>query len=85
MPATADHLSVKVTSAFKVLYEGAADSVSAVNATGPFDVLAEHTKFFTVLLPGEVNVARGDEVQSFPIERGIMVVADNRVTVYTGL
>lgn len=74
---------VKVYSPYKVYMEEAAHSISAVNATGPFDVLPGHKNFLTLLNACDIKVStisRGAE--KITIERGIMHVRNNRVTVF---
>lgn len=77
-----EKLSVKVFSPFHVYYEGEAYSVSAVNKTGPFDVLPGHANFFSLLFPGEFRVDTCEEKISFNIKQSIMLVAHNQVTVF---
>ena len=38
-------MAVKVYAPFQVYFEGDAYSVSAINATGPFDILPKHHNF----------------------------------------
>ena len=42
-------LHVKVYSPFQTYFDDSAKSLSAVNQTGPFDVLPEHHKFICLL------------------------------------
>ena len=74
--------NVKVYSPFKVYYDAEAKSVSSASLTGPFDVLAGHKNFITLLTTGDVTIrsARGEEKIS--IERGIMHVREDNVTVF---
>lgn len=73
---------VKIYSPFHVYYDGSAQSVSAVNLTGPFDVLHDHKNFMSLLIPGEVVVrsTRGEE--RIKIDRGVMHVRNNTVTIF---
>ncbi|HEX5796827.1 MAG TPA: hypothetical protein VFX86_00370 [Candidatus Saccharimonadales bacterium] len=76
-------LHVKIHSPFRTYFDGNAASVSAVNDTGPFDILPEHHRFMTILNAGEV-VVRNEEnsMQRYKIDRGIMHVRGNQVTVF---
>lgn len=78
-------LLVKVWTPFETFFEGRATSISAINKTGPFDILEDHSNFFTILLPGDVVVRTGQEEKTYPIERGILRVSDNRVTIFSNL
>lgn len=76
-------LMVKVYSPFKVYYDGEAESISALNDTGPFDVLLGHRNFLTLLSPGDVIVRRkGQDDEKIPIARGLMHVSKNSATVF---
>ena len=39
-------MAIKVYAPFKVYYEGQAESLTAENETGPFDILPKHHNFF---------------------------------------
>lgn len=74
---------VKVYSPFRVYYDSPASSVSALNGTGPFDVLPGHRNFLSLLAPGDIVVrsATGKE-ERITIERGVMHVHSNIVQVF---
>lgn len=75
-------MHAKIYAPFKVYFDGEALSVSAVNETGPFDILPRHHNFMTLLSPCTIVVrtARGDE--QIPIQRGIMHVKADQVIVF---
>jgi hypothetical protein len=74
---------VKVYSPFRVYYDSTASSVSAVNGTGPFDVLPGHRNFLSLLAASDIVVrsASGKE-ERITIERGIMHVHGDVVQVF---
>ncbi len=76
-----DTFHLKVYSPFKTYYDGEVVSVSAVNDTGPFDVLAGHHNFLTLLSPCEL-VAQGETEEKIKITRGIMHVKADEVVVF---
>jgi hypothetical protein len=76
-----DLFHLKVYSPFKVYFDGEVSSVSAVNATGPFDILAGHHNFLTLLAPCEI-VIRGQAEEKVKITRGIMHVKADDVVVF---
>ena len=78
-------LQVKIFSPFKTYYEGKAVSVTATNKTGEFDVLLDHANFFSVLEPGEVTVDTGTRKQSYQVDRGVIKVANNVVTLFANV
>lgn len=75
-------MAVKVYAPFKVYFEGDAYSVSATNATGPFDILPRHHNFLTMLVPCQLIVKApvGDKV--IKIHRALMHVKSDRVVVF---
>jgi hypothetical protein len=76
-------MHVKVHSPFRDYYDGQAFSVSAENATGPFDILPKHHSFISLLSPCELVVrtdAKGE--QRIKISGGIMHVKADEVIVF---
>ncbi len=74
---------VKIYSPYKVYYEGDAESVSAENLTGPFDILPRHYNFITLLRECDIDIRSaksGDK--KVHIQRGVMHVRRNIVTVF---
>lgn len=74
--------SVKVYSPFHVYFDGDANSISAENLTGPFDVLFGHKNFMSLLIPCELVVRSSRGEERIKIDRGVMHVRDNKVTVF---
>jgi len=85
-PAAARHgkptIEVKVYAPFKVYFEGEAYSVSAVNATGPFDILPKHHNFLCMLVPCTIKVVSVDGEKLIKAHRALMHVKANRVVVF---
>lgn len=76
-------MHVKVYAPFKTYYDDLADSISAANETGPFDILPKHHNFMTLLSPCDIIVRNeGNEEEKVTISRGIMHVKANRVVVF---
>lgn len=75
-------LHIKIHSPFKTYFDDDASSISAVNDTGPFDVLPSHHRFMTILNEGEVTVRGSGGELRYKIDRGIMHVRDDHVTVF---
>lgn len=74
---------VKVYAPFKVYFEGPAYSLSAVNATGPFDILPHHHNFLCMLVPCELVVQPVEgEKKTIKIHRALMHVKADRVVVF---
>ena len=75
---------IKVYSPFKVYFEDLGISITAENDTGVFDILAGHHKFLTLLSPCEIKIdaVNKDQNESIKIDRGIMFVKEDRVTVF---
>ena len=75
-------MHIKVYSPFKVYFDDDGDSISAVNATGPFDILPKHHNFMTLLAPCEmiIRTFRGEE--KIRISGGLMHVKADQVTIF---
>jgi F0F1-type ATP synthase epsilon subunit len=75
-------MHVKVYAPFNVYFDGEAMSITAVNDTGPFDILAHHHNFMTLLSPGDIVVRHDSGEQKISIQRGIMHVKADEVIVF---
>lgn len=76
-------MHVKVYSPFHDYYDGQAFSVSAENATGPFDILPTHHNFVSLLNACDLvvrTVSKGEE--KVRISGGIMHVKADRVVIF---
>lgn len=75
-------MAIKVYAPFKIYYEGDAYSISAVNATGPFDILPKHHNFLCMLVPCNVTIQSPEGQKVIKISRALMHVKANRVVVF---
>ena len=76
-------MAVKIYAPFQVYFEGDAFSVSAVNATGPFDILPKHHNFLCMLVPCTLTVQPVEgTAKSIKIHRALMHVKADRVVVF---
>ena len=73
---------VKIYSPFRSYYDALANSISAVNTTGPFDILPGHHKFLTLVSKCELEVRTNEGEEKIKIEQGIMYVKEDRVIVF---
>ena len=78
-------LQVRILSPTRTYYDSTALSVSAKNKVGPFDILAGHANFFSLLTKGDVSVNSGSRILTFPVTQGIMKVTRNTVTLFVDL
>lgn len=76
-------MAVKVYAPFQVYFEGDAYSVSAVNATGPFDILPHHHNFLCMLVPCVLSIRTADgKDKQIKVHRALMHVKADRVVVF---
>ncbi len=77
-------MHVKVYSPFKTYYDEESFSITALNSTGPFDILPRHHNFMTLLNPGELLIrpVLGRKEQRIRISGGLMHVKADKVTVF---
>lgn len=81
-PTTEQTINLKVYSPFKVYYEDDVYSVSAVNDTGPFDILPHHHPFITLLNACSLQIASVRGQQLIDIDGGLMHVRADKVVVF---
>ncbi|HEY8886587.1 MAG TPA: hypothetical protein VIM31_03775 [Candidatus Microsaccharimonas sp.] len=75
-------IDIKVYAPFKVYYEGKGFSISAVNETGPFDILPHHHNFLCMLVPGNLIIETPDGRKVIKVSRALMHVKADRVVVF---
>lgn len=75
-------MHVKIYSPFRTYYDNEAFSISAINATGPFDILPKHHNFMTLLSSGDITVRSQTGEHKLQISRGIMHVKSDQVIVF---
>lgn len=79
----AKSIHVKVYSPYQVYFDDDANSVSAENDTGPFDILPRHHNFMTLVNPCEVVIRRENKSDKLiRISRGVLHVRSNKVTLF---
>jgi F0F1-type ATP synthase epsilon subunit len=75
-------MTVKVYAPFQVYFEGTAYSLTAVNETGPFDILPHHHNFLCMLVPCDLKIVTPEETKTVKISRALMHVKAEEVTVF---
>jgi F0F1-type ATP synthase epsilon subunit len=76
-------MRIKVYAPFKVYYDDNANSITATNGVGQFDVLPQHHNFISLLEAGDIVVRRdGQKDFVLPINLGIMHVKADIVRVF---
>ncbi|TAL14605.1 hypothetical protein EPN95_02275 [Patescibacteria group bacterium] len=81
----ANQMTVIARAPFHLYYQGPAESVTAVNAVGKFDILPGHADFFSMLDPGEVVIGTPSDQVVFNIHNGIVTVRDNEVMLFVNM
>lgn len=83
MPADEPTMKVKIYAPFTTYFEGGANSLSAANKTGAFDVLPHHKNFMTLLVPCTITVRQQNHSDfNLSVTRGVMHVKADQVTVF---
>ncbi|HSX33629.1 MAG TPA: F0F1 ATP synthase subunit epsilon [Candidatus Saccharimonadales bacterium] len=77
-------MHIKVYSPYRVYFDEDSLSISAENATGPFDILPHHHNFLTLLNACElvIHPITGTKEQKIRISGGLMHVKADQVTVF---
>jgi F0F1-type ATP synthase epsilon subunit len=84
--AKAATLSVRISKATKIVWEGSAASITSENASGPFDILPMHANFLTLVKKHPISVKKSDGTeQKIETEQAVIVVEDNKVKIYLNI
>ncbi|MDB5166483.1 MAG: atpC [Candidatus Saccharibacteria bacterium] len=75
-------MALKVYSPYKIYFDDAAYSISAVNETGPFDILPKHHNFITLVSTCKLNIQSPTGAQEFEISGGLMHVKSDKVILF---
>lgn len=76
-------MKVKIYAPFKVYFDAEAESVTAVNRVGPFDVLEGHHNFISLLEPGNITVRKPGQADFvMRVNRGVIHVKKDEVKVF---
>ena len=76
-------LSVRITRATELVWEGDALSVTSKNVDGPFDILPYHANFVTLIRSEPITVQMTDKSkQVFSFKYAVMYVQDNAIKIY---
>jgi F0F1-type ATP synthase epsilon subunit len=82
----ANIIKVKISNPEKVFFEGEASSVSSKNDSGPFDILANHANFISLLHDATVTVrSEAGQPQDYIVHRGLLSSKDNFVRIFVDL
>ena len=79
--------SVVITNPDETIWQGEAESVSAENSMGKFDVLPQHANFVTIINPGSTIVVRvfGKKPFVFTYEDAVLAVKSGKVDIYVNV
>lgn len=76
-------IRAKVYTPFTTYFDGNAYSLSAMNETGTFDVLAGHHNFISMLSPCDIQIQTPEkDIKTIRISRGLLHVRNDFVTVF---
>ena len=82
---TRPKLFLKVITRQGVLFNAEITSLSSANATGPFDVLKEHTQFISIIKDKIIIRLPDGKVQEMPVDNGVMRVKGQIIQVFLGI
>ena len=76
-------MHVKIHAPFRVYFDDKAESLSAVDKTGPFDVLPRHKNFMSLLEPCTITVRQPAKPDfNIQVSQAVMHVRADKVTVF---
>ncbi len=69
----------------RILYQGQALSLTAINEEGPFDVLPQHSHFISII-QNKLDLVQPDgKTLTVPVTKAILKVYNGEVRVYLGI
>jgi F0F1-type ATP synthase epsilon subunit len=76
-------MSVRITRATRLLWEGKASAVSSKNVDGPFDILPLHANFVTLIRgePISITLVSGEK-KEYNFKYAVIHVQGNTVKIY---
>ena len=81
-----NEITLKIHSREGILFNGKVSSLSAINKTGKFDIMAMHANFISLI---QEKVTYRDaltlQVHDIPIQQAILRATGNLVDIYLGL
>jgi len=78
-------LSVKVSTAEKVIWEGEAESVSSYNTQGSFDILPKHANFVTIVRQKPIIIRRKNFEKILSFNVAVIHTHDSIVRIYADI
>jgi len=78
-------LHVIARAPFELYFDGQASAVSAVNRIGPFDILAGHADFFSMLTPSQIVIETEHDPITIDAHNGMITVRDNEVLLFVNI
>jgi F-type H+-transporting ATPase subunit epsilon len=72
---------LEVVTAERVVLSEEVDQVNVPGASGRMGILPRHEPLLTSLIPGELDIIKGNETTPFAISGGFMEVLPDRVTI----
>jgi len=80
-----DQLHVRINSPERIIWEGQAESVSAINSHGTFDILPLHANFITIIENKPIKIKTSKEAFEFTFTKSVMYIHKNDVLIYTNI
>lgn len=79
-------LHLKILSPRQELFSGNAWSVSSINSAGPFDILAEHGNFITLVQNKPIYIKLvNKQTKTFAFPLAVIYARKNMVTIFTDI
>lgn len=83
--ANEQKIKVEIYSVEGEVFKGRVDSISSVNDEGPFDILASHANFISIIKDKLVLNLEGKKKKEIPLELGIVRHFENKTRIYLGV
>ncbi len=74
-------MKLKFVTPERVLFEAEIQSVTAMTYDGQITILQHHAALLTILVPGEILIKRGGQVEPLVVSGGFLEVANDEVVI----
>lgn len=79
------NLNVTIRDRKGIVWEGEATAVTGRNEVGPFDVLAGHSNFISIISKKLIIKTADKKLREFNVDSGILQVREGKVMIYLGV
>lgn len=78
-------ISVTIFGLESIFYQGKVKALTSMNEKGKFDILPMHSNFISIVKDYVILHERQGSKKEFKLNRGVLRLADNQISIFLGL